>query len=172
MDLATHLVAHNNDIDNTNDSNGGIAVNYGDSHHLTVVAAILLILSRRHHWKPVVCSFTRKLLSSPMATSSLRFAFSPLIHSQNSSKLLFSIPNYQTKSIRILGFSTSSPSPDTTLETLAPPPPPSHSVNNLNPYKWEPYRKKKVVMRVGYVGTDYRGLQMQKDDSISSKCSS
>ncbi|KAL7582449.1 hypothetical protein Lser_V15G42131 [Lactuca serriola] len=102
-----------------------------------------------------------------MATSSLRFAFSPLIHSQNSSKLLFSIPNYQTKSIRILGFSTSSPSSDTTLETLAPPPPPSHSVNNLNPYKWEPYRKKKVVMRVGYVGTDYRGLQMQKDDSIS-----
>lgn len=109
----------------------------------------------------MVCSFTRRLLSSPMATSSLRFAFSPLIHSQNSSRLLFSIPNYQTKSIRILGFSTSSPLPDTTLETLAPPPPPSHSVNNLNPYKWEPYRKKKVVMRVGYVGTDYRGNNIQ-----------
>ncbi|KAL1329753.1 hypothetical protein HN51_046934 [Arachis hypogaea] len=29
--------------------------------------------------------------------------------------------------------------------------------------KWEPFLKKKVVMRVGYVGTDYRGLQMQRD---------
>ncbi|PRQ34723.1 putative pseudouridylate synthase, tRNA pseudouridine(38-40) synthase [Rosa chinensis] len=34
--------------------------------------------------------------------------------------------------------------------------------------KWQPVRKKKVVLRVGYVGTDYRGLQMQRDDpSIS-----
>ncbi|XWS71922.1 hypothetical protein CRYUN_Cryun03dG0180100 [Craigia yunnanensis] len=30
--------------------------------------------------------------------------------------------------------------------------------------KWEPFRKKKVVMRVGYVGTDYRGLQLQRDE--------
>ncbi|KAF3454829.1 hypothetical protein FNV43_RR05277 [Rhamnella rubrinervis] len=30
--------------------------------------------------------------------------------------------------------------------------------------KWGPFRKKKVVMRVGYVGTDYRGLQMQRDE--------
>ncbi|XP_010921092.1 putative tRNA pseudouridine synthase [Elaeis guineensis] len=29
--------------------------------------------------------------------------------------------------------------------------------------RWESFRKKKVVMRVGYVGTDYRGLQMQRD---------
>ncbi|CAI9107112.1 OLC1v1006400C1 [Oldenlandia corymbosa var. corymbosa] len=29
--------------------------------------------------------------------------------------------------------------------------------------KWEPFCKKKVVMRVGYVGSDYRGLQKQKD---------
>ena len=27
----------------------------------------------------------------------------------------------------------------------------------LPPEKWEPFRKKKVVVRVGYVGTDYRG---------------
>uniref|UniRef100_A0A1D1XWR7 Putative tRNA pseudouridine synthase n=1 Tax=Anthurium amnicola TaxID=1678845 RepID=A0A1D1XWR7_9ARAE len=29
--------------------------------------------------------------------------------------------------------------------------------------KWESFRKKKVVMRVGYVGTDYKGLQKQRD---------
>ncbi|XP_068641185.1 putative tRNA pseudouridine synthase [Aristolochia californica] len=34
--------------------------------------------------------------------------------------------------------------------------------------KWEPFRKKKVVMRVGYVGTDYRGLQIQRDLSSTS----
>ncbi|XP_078445537.1 pseudouridine synthase family protein isoform X2 [Wolffia australiana] len=34
--------------------------------------------------------------------------------------------------------------------------------------KWESYRKKKVVMRVGYVGTDYRGLQKQIDQDSSS----
>lgn len=32
------------------------------------------------------------------------------------------------------------------------------------PDKWESYRKKKVVIRIGYVGTDYRGLQIQRDD--------
>ncbi|KAL3631790.1 hypothetical protein CASFOL_024774 [Castilleja foliolosa] len=31
------------------------------------------------------------------------------------------------------------------------------------PIKWEPFRKKKVAMRVGYVGSDYRGLQIQRD---------
>ncbi|CAN0903775.1 Putative tRNA pseudouridine synthase [Linum grandiflorum] len=30
--------------------------------------------------------------------------------------------------------------------------------------KWIPIRKKKVVLRVGYVGTDYRGLQKQHDE--------
>ncbi|KAK7300834.1 hypothetical protein RJT34_11685 [Clitoria ternatea] len=30
--------------------------------------------------------------------------------------------------------------------------------------KWQPFLKKKVVMRVGYVGTDYRGLQIQRDE--------
>ncbi|XP_022732372.1 putative tRNA pseudouridine synthase [Durio zibethinus] len=34
----------------------------------------------------------------------------------------------------------------------------------LSARKWEPFRKKKVVMRVGYVGTDYRGLQLQRDE--------
>ncbi|XP_042018311.1 putative tRNA pseudouridine synthase [Salvia splendens] len=30
--------------------------------------------------------------------------------------------------------------------------------------KWESIRKKKVVMRVGYVGSDYRGLQIQRSE--------
>ncbi|KAK7321409.1 hypothetical protein VNO77_32030 [Canavalia gladiata] len=32
------------------------------------------------------------------------------------------------------------------------------------PNSWQPSRKKKVVMRVAYVGTNYRGLQMQRDE--------
>lgn len=35
---------------------------------------------------------------------------------------------------------------------------------SLESNKWEPFIKKKVVMRVGYVGSDYRGLQMQRDE--------
>ncbi|CAN1180113.1 Putative tRNA pseudouridine synthase [Linum perenne] len=33
-----------------------------------------------------------------------------------------------------------------------------------SPGKWVPIRKKKVVLRVGYVGTNYRGLQKQQDE--------
>ncbi|KAL4189919.1 hypothetical protein AMTRI_Chr08g167840 [Amborella trichopoda] len=33
--------------------------------------------------------------------------------------------------------------------------------------RWESFRKKKVVMRIGYVGTDYRGLQLQRDNGPS-----
>ncbi|CAN6693084.1 unnamed protein product [Malus baccata var. baccata] len=32
-------------------------------------------------------------------------------------------------------------------------------------HKWQPVRKRKVVLRVGYVGTEYRGLQMQRDEN-------
>ncbi|KAJ0261869.1 putative tRNA pseudouridine synthase [Hirschfeldia incana] len=38
------------------------------------------------------------------------------------------------------------------------------STSSLSTDKWESYRKKKVVIRIGYVGTDYRGLQIQRDD--------
>ncbi|XP_057442165.1 putative tRNA pseudouridine synthase [Lotus japonicus] len=33
-----------------------------------------------------------------------------------------------------------------------------------SPDSWQPLRKKKVVMRVAYVGTNYRGLQWQRDE--------
>ncbi|KAI7727895.1 hypothetical protein M8C21_010184, partial [Ambrosia artemisiifolia] len=111
----------------------------------TIQTMVVFIFT--NHRTAVVCS----VLYSSMATSSFRFTLSPLIHTQNTSKLLFSISNLKTKSLKILRFSSLT----TPTETLAP------------PNRWEPYRKKKVVMRVGYVGTDYRGLQMQKDDSIS-----
>ncbi|AES98929.1 putative pseudouridylate synthase, tRNA pseudouridine(38-40) synthase [Medicago truncatula] len=32
-------------------------------------------------------------------------------------------------------------------------------------YSWQPFRKKKVVMRIAYTGTNYRGLQMQRDQN-------
>ncbi|CAO2824808.1 unnamed protein product [Amaranthus hypochondriacus] len=35
-----------------------------------------------------------------------------------------------------------------------------------SPSKWEAFRKKKVVMRVGYVGSNYKGLQKQREDNI------
>ncbi|XP_020108428.1 putative tRNA pseudouridine synthase [Ananas comosus] len=46
--------------------------------------------------------------------------------------------------------------------SLAPSPhPPSPCSDHEGETRWESFRKKKVVMRVGYVGTDYRGLQKQ-----------
>ncbi|KAL2317397.1 hypothetical protein Fmac_031273 [Flemingia macrophylla] len=38
-----------------------------------------------------------------------------------------------------------------------------HSCCSSSSQSWQPSRKKKVVMRVAYVGTNYRGLQMQTD---------
>ncbi|XP_074279543.1 putative tRNA pseudouridine synthase [Silene latifolia] len=32
--------------------------------------------------------------------------------------------------------------------------------------KWEAFRKKKVVMRVGYSGSNYKGLQKQREDNV------
>ena len=55
--------------------------------------------------------------------------------------------------------SLSSPpsSPSAAAEAETSPPPPSNDAVHLHAAKWTPFRKKKVVMRVGYVGTDYRG---------------
>ncbi|KAJ9565247.1 hypothetical protein OSB04_001213 [Centaurea solstitialis] len=74
-------------------------------------------------------------------------------------KLLVSIPNYRyntTKSITILCSSSSSSSDPQSTKTLAPPPPNNHSVNHTTPATWTPHRKKKVVMRVGHAGIDFR----------------
>ncbi|WCJ34964.1 hypothetical protein M5689_016240 [Euphorbia peplus] len=61
-------------------------------------------------------------------------------------------PNLSPKFSLLLSSSALQSHPD-----LAPSP--SHSPAQ----KWESFRKKKVVLRVGYVGTHYRGLQKQQD---------
>ncbi|KAG1338987.1 putative tRNA pseudouridine synthase [Cocos nucifera] len=86
------------------------------------------------------------------AASSVRLPFSPwllpspssLAVLRNSSSFCF-LPN--PRIFRVL-CSSSVPTPPST----------DHGGR-----RWESFRKKKVVMRVGYVGTDYRGLQMQRD---------
>ncbi|KAI3806260.1 hypothetical protein L1987_22159 [Smallanthus sonchifolius] len=95
-----------------------------------------------------------------MATSTTIFTHSPLIYIQTSSKLLVSNPNYRTNSIRIL-CSSSSPQTITSHETLAPPP-----INDTTSQKWEAHRKRKVLMRVGYAGIDYRAIEKELETAI------
>ncbi|XP_057953311.1 putative tRNA pseudouridine synthase [Malania oleifera] len=105
-----------------------------------------------------------------MAVCSLRFPVLPWLRSPSSS---FRASN-PTTPLTLLRCSTSASS-HSPLPAPAPAPAPAPSpfspsstqVPNQSLHsagrKWEPFRKKKVVMRVGYVGTDYRGLQMQRD---------
>ncbi|KAI3760366.1 hypothetical protein L1987_50761 [Smallanthus sonchifolius] len=99
-----------------------------------------------------------------MATSTTIFTHSPFINTQTSSKLLVSTPNFRTNSIRNL-CSSSSPQSITAHETLAPPPI-THSVNDTTYKKWEAHRKRKVLMRVGYTGTDYRAIEKELETAI------
>ncbi|GKV09616.1 hypothetical protein SLEP1_g21088 [Rubroshorea leprosula] len=79
--------------------------------------------------------------------------------------LIFSVSSLRTwpwPSIRWdsrLVCSTRSPPPLSTPNTSE-----AHSPPPLSTEKWKPFRKKKVVMRVGYVGSNYRGLQLQRDE--------
>ncbi|XP_028768888.1 putative tRNA pseudouridine synthase isoform X2 [Neltuma alba] len=84
-----------------------------------------------------------------MALSSLRFPVVPLLTKSPCPTFLSSDPITRRRWVRCCSVST-----QTSTQ-----PPPSESV-----FKWEPARKKKVVMRIGYVGTNYRGLQMQRDE--------
>ncbi|XP_077222581.1 pseudouridine synthase family protein [Tasmannia lanceolata] len=90
-----------------------------------------------------------------MAAASLRLSFSPLIPNPS---YRFHLRN--PKSFTIFCSSSSSSSD--------PPPRSSNPLIETGGEKWESFLKKKVVMRVGYVGTDYRGLQMQRDASAFS----
>ncbi|KAI3927122.1 hypothetical protein MKX01_029890 [Papaver californicum] len=108
-----------------------------------------------------------------MAISScLRLPLSPswLIRTPSSSSpFQFSVPNYKIKNHRLylprFYCYTSSSSSDQLLEI---PPPPPQTITTATGLKWESFRKKKVVMRVGYVGTDYKGLQIQRQETSAS----
>ncbi|CAK9186476.1 unnamed protein product [Ilex paraguariensis] len=99
-----------------------------------------------------------------MAISSLRFRLCPWI-AKTTPTLLFPAANIP---LRLHCSSPSlQPTTTTTAQTSAPDPP--NPSLNLTSDKWESFRKKKVVMRVGYVGTDYRGLQLQRDEHSLSR---
>ncbi|KAJ9167483.1 hypothetical protein P3X46_022133 [Hevea brasiliensis] len=90
-----------------------------------------------------------------MAISSLRLPLSPWLVKnprQTSFKSLL-MPIFPSKLSLLCCFCGSS---------LRSPLSTSHALNQSE--KWQPFRKKKVVLRVGYVGTDYRGLQKQQDE--------
>ncbi|XP_059430319.1 putative tRNA pseudouridine synthase isoform X2 [Corylus avellana] len=82
-----------------------------------------------------------------MAISSLRFPLSPYLRKNPHST---PTPNFRLFRISILPLRPHCS---------------SSSSSSSSTHKWQPFRKKKVVIRVGYVGSDYRGLQMQRHDS-------
>ncbi|KAI3461704.1 hypothetical protein Pfo_018367 [Paulownia fortunei] len=90
-----------------------------------------------------------------MAVSFLRIPVSPWWVTPLTTNHRFKNPsNCKPLKVFILRFSTSCSAATTTTQVS-----PSETA-----HKWEPFRKKKVVMRVGYVGSDYRGLQIQRDE--------
>ncbi|XP_050220110.1 putative tRNA pseudouridine synthase [Mercurialis annua] len=83
-----------------------------------------------------------------MAMSSLRFPLYPLLLLKNPTKFSFNFP--------IIPILPSNLSISSSYNLC--------SLPSFLTHKWVPFRKKKVVLRVGYVGSDYRGLQKQQDD--------
>ncbi|KAI3968355.1 hypothetical protein MKW92_052344 [Papaver armeniacum] len=107
-----------------------------------------------------------------MAISScLRLPLSPswLIRTPSSSTAFqFSIPNYNLNNnhrLYLIPRFYCSTSSLAQLVEIPPPPPLSPPEITTTGLKWESFRKKKVVMRVGYVGTDYKGLQIQRQET-------
>ncbi|GAV58646.1 PseudoU_synth_1 domain-containing protein [Cephalotus follicularis] len=100
-----------------------------------------------------------------MAAFSLRFPLlSPLLVNNPTPNFKLSIPILIAPPLPLTLLASccrccSSSSPPSTSLTLI-----HSSPNHSLAVKWEPFRKKKVVMRVGYVGTHYRGLQIQRDE--------
>ncbi|KAJ7964283.1 tRNA pseudouridine synthase [Quillaja saponaria] len=92
-----------------------------------------------------------------MAVPSLQFPLSPCITKNPNPSVLITNPIIPSTLL-----SCSSSSTQTLTQS-----PPNHS-SFLSHDKWEPFLKRKVVMRVGYVGANYRGLQMQRDEHFLS----
>ncbi|XP_043687160.1 putative tRNA pseudouridine synthase [Telopea speciosissima] len=92
-----------------------------------------------------------------MAISHLRFPLSPWITNPS---LCFTSSSLKFLKVFCWNLSTSALNLDV--------PSTSNQEIQVSGKRWDSFRKKKVVMRVGYVGTDYRGLQKQLDeDSLS-----
>ncbi|KAJ8441876.1 hypothetical protein Cgig2_034135 [Carnegiea gigantea] len=84
-------------------------------------------------------------------------------NNNNNTAWIFS-KRYLVSSLSSTSAAPSAPHPEIPTDLTPSSPPPSSS--SSYPLKWEAFRKKKVVMRVGYVGTNYRGLQKQRDENI------
>ncbi|CAI0399636.1 unnamed protein product [Linum tenue] len=95
---------------------------------------------------------------------SMRYSLSPwLVKTYQSSVKLppVALPSKRSSLASVCCYcSNLSPLASTQVHTVSSPSQDHHS----SAEKWEPFRKKKVVLRVGYVGTNYRGLQKQYDE--------
>ncbi|CAI0399566.1 unnamed protein product [Linum tenue] len=95
---------------------------------------------------------------------SMRYSLSPwLVKTYQSSVKLppVALPSKRSSLASVCCYcSNLSPLAATHVHTVSSPSQDHHS----SAEKWEPFRKKKVVLRVGYVGTNYRGLQKQYDE--------
>lgn len=82
----------------------------------------------------------------------VRFPIFPWLHTPLTTNLRFAIPKEPLRIIlrRVSTLSSVEPLGTAAAAEVATP--------SNTAQKWEPFRKKKVVMRVGYIGSDYRGL--------------
>ncbi|OVA17244.1 Pseudouridine synthase I [Macleaya cordata] len=107
-----------------------------------------------------------------MAISCLRFPLSPWLKTKTPTTSPFppSNPNNNNNNncFRILCYFSSSTSQTSQLLSSSDQQQQQQQLVEIPGEKWESFRKKKVVMRVGYVGTDYKGLQIQRHESSSS----
>lgn len=97
-----------------------------------------------------------------MAASSLRLSLSPPWVATRASNVRLS--NTKKPLNLLVRFSTSSSAVVVSSEPVTDAASEIAALEPVSPRKWEAFRKKKVVMRVGYVGSDYRGLQIQRDE--------
>lgn len=90
-----------------------------------------------------------------MAASSLRLSLSPPWLATQASTVQLS--NTKKPLNLFLRYSTSPSAAVVSSETVTDAAADIAAPELASPKKWEAFRKKKVVMRVGYVGSDYRG---------------
>ncbi|XP_021716786.1 putative tRNA pseudouridine synthase [Chenopodium quinoa] len=103
-------------------------------------------------------------LRLPLTTSWRNGRLKPLSYPWN-----FSLSNHNIHLLAHFSATSSSPSISASTQTQEPQIQPQISQTQeliASPSKWEAFRKKKVVMRVGYVGSNYKGLQKQREENV------